>query len=62
MFPEESVRACLDVGAKLAIPVHHGAFVLSDHAWNEPTYRFEKAAKENELNYLLPELNKLICL
>lgn len=46
MFPEESVQACIDLHAKLAIPVHWGAYVLSDHPWNDPPKRFERRAAE----------------
>lgn len=46
MFPEESVQACLDLHAKLAVPVHWGAYVLSDHAWDDPPRRFSQRAEE----------------
>ncbi len=45
MLPEESVQAAMDAGAKQVIPVHWGAFVLSDHAWNDPAERAVAAAE-----------------
>lgn len=46
MFPEESVQACRNLHAKLAVPVHWGAYVLSDHAWDDPPKRFSQRAEE----------------
>ncbi len=58
MFPEESVQACLDVHAKLAVPVHWGAYVLSDHAWNDPPKRFSRRAEELGQPYKVMKINE----
>lgn len=58
MFPEESVQACLDLHAKLAIPVHWGAYVLSDHAWNDPPKRFSRRADELGQSYRVMKINE----
>lgn len=60
MFPEESVQAALDVGAKLAIPVHWGGYVLSDHPWDDPPLRFAERAGELGLNCRIATINKAI--
>lgn len=39
MTPEELVRAHVDLGARLLVPVHWGTFNLAFHAWNEPVLR-----------------------
>lgn len=58
MFPEESVQACLDLHAKLAVPVHWGAYVLSDHAWNDPPKRFSRRAEELGQPYKVMKINE----
>lgn len=59
MFPEEAVEACEILHAKLAIPVHWGAYVLSTHPWKEPPRRFEKRAIERDVNYIIPVINQI---
>ena len=56
LFPEESVKAAEILGAKCAMPVHWGAFVLSDHAWDDPPERFVRAAEACGLMTLTPYL------
>jgi len=60
MFPEESVQAALDAGAKRAMPVHWSGFALSyQHTWKDPADEFVKFSEENGLDYLLPSLGQL---
>ena len=54
MFPEEAVDAALTLGAKAAIPIHWGAFVLSGHSWDDPVQRFALRAEETGLTALTP--------
>lgn len=58
MFPEESVQACLDLHAKLAVPVHWGAYVLSDHPWDDPPKRFSQRAEELHQPYRVMRINE----
>lgn len=60
MFPEESVQAAKTLHAKCVIPVHHSAFILSDHAYNEPVSRFVQRANELQVSTLLPKLYEII--
>lgn len=62
MFPEESVQACLDLHAKLAIPVHWGAYVLSDHGWDDPPKRFAQRAQELGQACRIAKINEWITL
>lgn len=55
-FPEQSVQEAIDVGAKLAMPVHWGAIVLSTNGWDDSVLRFVKAAEEKKLDYITPYL------
>lgn len=55
MFPEESVRAALDAGVKIAIPVHWAGFSLSyQHSWFEPAEEFNTYAKDMGLTVSFP--------
>jgi L-ascorbate metabolism protein UlaG (beta-lactamase superfamily) len=47
-LPEETVQACVDLNAKVLMPVHWGKFSISLHPWDEPVKRLLK--KANELN------------
>lgn len=60
MYPEESVEVCRILGAKLSIPVHWGAYVLSDHAWDDPPRRFRLRAEELGIPHRIPTLYELI--
>lgn len=56
MFPEESVEVCRILQSRLSIPVHWGAYVLSDHPWDDPPKRFQQRADELKLPYHIPKL------
>lgn len=44
MFPEQSVQASRDVGAKIVQPIHWATFNLALHPWYEPIERFKVEA------------------
>ena len=63
MFPEEAVDAADQLGADFVTPVHWGAFVLSDHPWDDPAERFtrEYEGKHEATSHLLtPRLGETI--
>lgn len=60
MFPEESAEASRILGAKLSIPVHWGAYVLSDHPWDDPPKRYRLHAEELGLPFRIPKLYEII--
>lgn len=60
MYPEEAALACETLGAKAAMPVHWGAFVLSSHAWDDPAERFTKAAEQKGIEVVTPKLGETI--
>lgn len=62
MYPEESVQAALDVKAKVAIPVHWGAFVLALHTWTDPIDRFTLAADRQQLKVSTPRIGEVVVL
>lgn len=56
MYPEESVKAAKILGAKFAMPIHWGSFVISNHPWDDPPERFVRAADEAGICSLTPLL------
>lgn len=55
MFPEEAVKAGDMLHADYVTPVHWGAFVLSDHAWDDSAERFtrEYEALHEDVSHLV---------
>ena len=60
MFPEQTVQAAKDAHAEWLIPVHWGAFVLSNHSWYDPPKRAVKAAEEQGVNLATPRLGQTV--
>ena len=60
MVPENSVKAHLDIGAKIMLPIHWGIFKLSNHDWDEPIERAVIAAKKNNIKLVTPRLGELV--
>jgi L-ascorbate metabolism protein UlaG (beta-lactamase superfamily) len=58
MFPEQTVFAATDLGAKALLPVHWCKFVLSLHDWNEPIRRLTQAAAEKGLPLATPRIGE----
>ena len=46
MVPENSVKAYLDIGAKIILPIHWSVFKLSNYDWDEPIERTVLVAKK----------------
>ena len=60
LFPEETVKASLELKAKISIPVHWGAFTLSRNNWFDSVERFKVSAKKENLNFLTPKIGQII--
>ncbi len=60
MVPEDSIRAHVDLGAKLLLPIHWGTFELSYHDWNEPIRRAVAAAKAKGVHIVTPRLGEVV--
>lgn len=58
LYPEESAIAAKAIGAEAAVPIHWGAFVLSDHGWNDSPKHFRHKAEEIGLNVVIPNICK----
>ncbi len=59
LFPDESVQAGIDAGAKRIMPVHWGGFSLSTHSWKEPVEGFVEAAIRQRMEHVTPPLGQL---
>ena len=62
MMPEESAQAAIDLNAKMAMPIHWGAFSLAAHSWTEPVERISEAAKKLDLKLATPKIGEPIIL
>lgn len=60
MFPEEAVSAANILHARVAIPIHWGAFTLSNHPWDDPAERFTLNGEETGLNVVTPKLGETV--
>lgn len=60
MNPNEAVQAAKDAHAKWLIPVHWGAFVLANHAWDEPPEMAVEAAESIGVNIATPKIGERV--
>ena len=60
MNPGEAVQAAKDAHAKWLIPVHWGAFVLANHAWDEPPRLAVQAAEELGIDIATPRIGEAV--
>ena len=56
MFPEESALAAETLHAKSVMPIHWGAFVLSDHGWDDSPERLTDACEKKNIEVITPKL------
>jgi L-ascorbate metabolism protein UlaG (beta-lactamase superfamily) len=54
MNPEDAVRAHVDLGGKVMLPVHWATFNLGFHAWREPPDRALAAARKAGVTLVVP--------
>lgn len=60
MIPEQSVKASLDVNGNNMMLMHWGGFTLANHGWKEPIERALNAAKEKEVNLIVPKIGETV--
>lgn len=60
LFPEETVRAHLDLRGKTLLPIHWGVFDMAFHRWNEPIERFVAAADREKIDYITPQMGEAV--
>lgn len=54
MMPEQTAQAAIDVGAKVMMPIHWGAFSLAPHTWTDPITRLLQAAEAQNIPVIHP--------
>lgn len=57
-FPEQSVAAVKTLGAKVALPIHWGAIILSRHGWDDSVERFLLAAEKENITVVTPYIGQ----
>lgn len=62
MFPEETVRANIELRGKLLMPIHWGAFKLAFHPWQEPVERLLKEANSLNVKVTTPRIGEPVIL
>jgi L-ascorbate metabolism protein UlaG (beta-lactamase superfamily) len=60
MFPEQTVQAGIDLGAKVLQPIHWATFNLALHAWYEPVERFTEAAWNRSVKVSIPVIGQVV--
>lgn len=60
MLPEETVQAHQDVGGRVLLPIHWGAFTLSVHDWTDPVERALRAAEDKGVSIATPRIGQPI--
>ncbi len=60
LFPEQTAQVGLDVGAKVLMPIHWGAFTLAFHAWDAPVERLITRASAFNLPICTPLIGQVV--
>jgi L-ascorbate metabolism protein UlaG (beta-lactamase superfamily) len=59
MFPEQSIKAHMQLHGKYMLPVHWAAYDLSFHNWDDPILLASKFAEENNVELLIPKMGEI---
>lgn len=62
MFPEQTAQAGVDLQAESIMPIHWGAFTISQHTWSDPVERVMIAAQKLDLPVIAPKIGEPILL
>jgi L-ascorbate metabolism protein UlaG (beta-lactamase superfamily) len=62
MFPETTVQAAVDLGAKVLLPVHWGKFTLALHDWDDPVKRVVAESIKRNFTLTTPMLGESVWL
>ena len=58
MMPEQTAQAAINVGTKIMMPIHWGAFSLAPHPWADPVTRLLKAAEVQNMSVIHPMIGE----
>lgn len=59
LMPEETVQACIDLDAKVLIPIGWSKFDLALHPWDEPAIRLTKEAEKRDVTVATPIIGEV---
>lgn len=60
MMPEQAFKAAEDLQAKWVMPIHWGAFALSDHNWYDPPKLFVEQAENSSVGIATPFIGETV--
>ena len=60
MFPEQVIKAAVDLNTKYLIPIHWGAFTLASHSWIEPPEIVSRKSANFNQNFIIPEIGQVL--
>jgi L-ascorbate metabolism protein UlaG (beta-lactamase superfamily) len=60
MMPADAVKAAQELGGRLMVPIHWGAFALSLHAWYAPIRAVTAEARARNVRIAAPELGEAV--
>ena len=60
LMPEETIKAGMDVNAKVIMPVHWGAFTLALHEWDDPVERAVAEAEKQNQEIIAPQIGEIV--
>jgi len=60
MFPEQAIKAAVDLNTKYLIPIHWGAFTLASHSWIEPPEIVSRESANFNQNFIIPEIGQVL--
>ena len=58
MMAEQSARAAVEVGARLMLPIHWGAYALAMHSWYDPVEKVTAEARKAGIAIATPRLGE----
>jgi L-ascorbate metabolism protein UlaG (beta-lactamase superfamily) len=62
MMADQSARAAVEVGARLMLPIHWGAYALAMHSWYDPIEKVTAAARAAGIPIATPRLGEPVAL
>ncbi|WP_245652264.1 MBL fold metallo-hydrolase [Rufibacter tibetensis] len=60
LFPEQVIKACQDIDAKLLFPIHYSTFDLALHPWDESINMVAELASQNNIELVTPIMGKKV--
>lgn len=62
MMPKDTLQAFKDLNAKTLVPIHWGAYVLSNHAWNDSVVQLSALIEQDYTKLRVPKIGEALAL